>query len=163
MLKNWSKGFCDNSEDLPRCHCSLFQDFEKYSLKNENSEDVALLKKILELIENELVISSSKKMKPSLNPPKARQTIPDGSLKKQEPSKKYLKSKMKSSNSSEINEPQEKPYSGVKKVKQHYSEILFLKNRSLPSELAKRELTSKKKQLELTLKLLNQTFSPTKI
>ena len=50
----------------------------------------------MEIIERKLALSNSSKMKPPLNAPKARETVPAGFLKKQELSKKYLKNKWKS-------------------------------------------------------------------
>ena len=81
----------------------------KYSLKNEQ-----ILKKSLKIIEKNLLLSNSTKMKPRFNVPKVRQTIPVGFLEKQELSKKHLKNKLK---------PNNKSLRETKKIKQIHNEI----------------------------------------
>lgn len=74
-----------------------------------------------------IVTPNSRKIKPQKNTPKTRHTIPTASHKMQEPSKKFLKNKLKSSNS-EVDKFN-KNYMGseIKKVKQLHSEVGNLK------------------------------------
>ena len=64
------------------------------------SEVPAPIKTSLKITERKLVISNSSKRKPLLNALKARLDTPTDYLKKQEPSKKHHKNKLKSSNRS---------------------------------------------------------------
>ena len=59
----------------------------------KDKEIQILLKKIVKNKGRKLIISNSNKMKPLINALKMQQTIPTGSLKKLEPSRKHPKKK----------------------------------------------------------------------